>query len=212
MTFAGENITVKKKNTEKARDHKEVKTMSKKMDYFTALYNVAKVVNGTLEVSEILNRIVRSVTEAMKVKACSLRLLDSRRQKLVLGAVHGLSEDYLRKGPVLVKASGIDRKCLRGETIYVRDAQTDRNFQYRAMARAEGIKSVLVVPLKVADDSIGVMRVYAGKEREFDQREVEFLEAVAGLSAIALDNARIHQALRRNYDLVIEHRYRLDDL
>ena len=63
----------------------------KKLDYFTALYNVAKVVNGSLDVSHILNQIVRSVTETMKVKACSLRLLDSKGQKLILGAYHGLS-------------------------------------------------------------------------------------------------------------------------
>lgn len=184
----------------------------KKLDYFTALYNVAKVVNGTLDVSEILHTIVRCVTETMRVKACSLRLLDSKRLKLVLGAVYGLSEEYLNKGPILVKESGIDRKSLKGETIYVRDAQTDKDFQYRDMAKAEKIKSVLVVPLKVAETIIGVMRIYSETEREFDEQEIKFLEAVANLSAIALENARVHQALRKNYDLVIESRYRLDDL
>lgn len=184
----------------------------KKLDYFTALYNAAKVVNGSLDVSHILNQIVHCVTETMKVKACSLRLLDAKGQRLILGAVYGLSEQYLHKGPVLVKESGVDRKSLKGETIYVRDAQTDRSFQYRAMAKAEKIKSVLVVPLKVADCSIGVMRVYSETEREFDRQAVKFLEAVANLSAIALDNARLYQALRKNYDLVIESRYRLDDL
>jgi len=184
----------------------------KKMDYFTAIYNVAKVVNGTLDTSQILNTIVRCVTEAMKVKACSLRLLDSKGQRLMLSAYCGLSGEYLHKGPVLVKESGIDRKALKGETIYIRNAQTNRNFQYRAMARREGIISVLVVPLQVGDNSMGVMRVYSGTEREFDEQEVKFLEAVASLSAIAIDNALLYEALRKNYDLVIENRYRLDDL
>lgn len=184
----------------------------KKMDYFTAIYNVAKVVNGTLDVSQVLTRIVQQVTEAMKVKACSLRLLDSRGQRLVLGACCGLSDEYLHKGPVLVKESGIDRKSLKGESIYVRNAQTDRNFQYRAMARSEGITSVLVVPLQVGDKVIGVMRVYSAAEREFDDQEIKFLDAAANLSAIAIDNARLYQALRKHYDLVIESRYRLDDL
>lgn len=184
----------------------------KKMDYFTAIYNVAKVVNGTLDTSQILNTIVRCVTETMKVKACSLRLLDARGQRLMLGAYCGLSDEYLHKGPVLVKESGIDRKALKGETIYIRNAQTDRNFQYRPMARREGIKSVLAVPLRVGENIIGVMRVYSGTEREFDGQEVKFLEAVANLSAIAIENARLYQALQRNYELVIENRYRLDDL
>jgi signal transduction protein with GAF and PtsI domain len=184
----------------------------KKMDYFTAIYNVAKVVNGTLDTSHVLSTIVRCVTETMKVKACSLRLLDTRGQRLMLGAYYGLSEKYLHKGPVLVKESGLDRKSLKGQTMYVRNAQTDRNFQYRDMARREGIISVLVVPLRVGDNVIGVMRVYSGTEREFDEKEVKFLEAVANLSAIAIDNARLYQALRKNFELVIENRYRLDDL
>ena len=78
--------------------------MKKEMDYFTALYNVAKVVNGTLDVSQILDTIIKCVTETMRVKACSLRLLESRRRRLVMGAAYGLSEDYIRKGPMCTKA------------------------------------------------------------------------------------------------------------
>ncbi len=40
---------------------------------------------------------------------------------------------------------------------------------------------------------------------------MKFMEAVANLSAIALENARLHQALQRDYDLLIEHKYRIDD-
>jgi len=56
-----------------------------------------------------------------------------------------------------------------------------------------------------------VLRAYTGEERKFDRREIRFLEAVANLSAIALDNARLYNALKTNFDLVIEHKYRIDD-
>ena len=59
--------------------------------------------------------------------------------------------------------------------------------------------------------SIGVLRAYTEKVRQFTRDEIKFLEAVANLSAIALENARLHQALRRDYDLLVEHKYRLDD-
>ena len=59
--------------------------------------------------------------------------------------------------------------------------------------------------------AIGVLRAYSEEEREFNEKEIKFLEAVANLSAIALENARLHQALRRDYDLMVEHKYRLDD-
>ena len=63
----------------------------------------------------------------------------------------------------------------------------------------------------VEKKSIGILRVYSEKVRKFEEKEVKYLEAVANLSAIALENARLHQALRKDYDLLIDHKYRLDD-
>ena len=128
-----------------------------------------------------------------------------------MGAYHGLSDGYIRKGPVLVAESGLDKKALKGKTIWLKNAQTDDDFQYKDKARAEGIKSVLVVPLMAEKKAIGVLRVYEAKERKFDEDETRFMEAVANLSAIALENARLHQALRKDYDLIIAHKDRIDD-
>lgn len=183
----------------------------KKKDYFLALYEAAKVVNASLTPSMVMEEIVACVADTMKAKASSLRLLDARRKKLLMGASRGLSDGYIRKGPVLIKESGLDQKALKGKTIYLKNAQTDKGFQYKDKARAEGIKSVMVVPLMVGKKAVGVLRVYSEKVRTFDEDERKFLEAMANLSAIALENARLHQALRQDYDLLVAHKYRLDD-
>jgi signal transduction protein with GAF and PtsI domain len=183
----------------------------KDKNYFSALYEVVRVIHSSLDVNTVLQEIVKSVVEVMEVKASSIRLLDSRRKVLILGAAYGLSRGYLKKGPVLVRESGLDQKVLKGELIYVKNAQTDPDFQYGAGARTEGIKSVIAAPLIAEKKVIGVLRVYAGKIREFNSQEIQFLEAVANLSALALNNARLHQALQTNYDLLIANKYRLDD-
>lgn len=183
----------------------------KEMDYFVALYDVAKVINASLEPSDVLQEIVICVAKAMHVKACSLRLLDSREKKLVLGASCGLSDAYLHKGPILIEESGLDRKALKGKTVFVKDAQTDKGFQYRGKAAAEGIRSVLVVPLLLEKKAVGVLRVYTEKIREFSEKEIRFLEVVANLSAIALDNARLHKTLQNECNLILANKYRIDD-
>jgi len=109
----------------------------KEMQYFEALYDAARVVNASLEPAAVLEKIVRCVTEAMNVKACSIRLLDARGKRLLMGAARGLSKGYLVKGPVLIKESGIDRRALAGRTIWIRDARSDRGFQYSAEAKKE---------------------------------------------------------------------------
>ncbi|MBU2054169.1 MAG: GAF domain-containing protein [Proteobacteria bacterium] len=183
----------------------------KDVDYFVALYDVARVINASLEPSKVMGKIVQCVVKAMGVKASSIRLLDSRERKLVLGAASGLSKGYVLKGPILIEESGLDRKVLRGRSVWLKDAQTAKDFQYGAMAKTEGIKSVLVVPLMLKKKAIGVLRVYADRVRKFSDEELKFLKAVANLSAIALDNARLHETVQTRCDLMAAHKYRIDD-
>lgn len=180
-------------------------------DYFIPLYDVAKVINASLEPARVLSEIVQCTAAAMEIKACSLRLLDKKKEKLIWAAATGLSTDYIRKGAVVVSESGLDRRALGGETVYIEDASVSSEFQYGEKAESEGIKSVLVTPLMVENKSIGVLRVYSDEVRKFHENEIKFLKAVANLSAIALENARLHQAVQIDYDLLTAHKYRLDD-
>jgi len=183
----------------------------KPIDYFVALYDLARVINASLDPCVVLEQVAQHVALTIRAKACSIRLLDSRKQRLLLRAAYGLSDKYLRKGPVLVKESGLDKKALQGKTMWLRDASTDKNFQYGARAKAEGIKSVLVLPLLIDNKATGVLRVYSDKVREFDDQEIRFLEAAANLSAIAIENARLHKTLQNRYELMTEHKNRIDD-
>lgn len=183
----------------------------KEKNYFEALYQVARVVNSSLDPAKVLEEIVTGVSRAVGAKACAIRLLDPRRKELVMGASHGLSEGYLRKGRVMVDKSGLDQQALKGGPVCIMDAQNDPGFQYGERAQAEGIRSICVVPLKVGKRSIGVLRVYSDTKRAWDEQEERFLEAAANLSAIALENARLHRALETDYNLLVAHKYRLDD-
>lgn len=183
----------------------------KEMDYYKTLYELAKTINSSLEFSRVLEKIVQSVTNAMGVKACSIRLLGRQKRRLLMGASYGLSSGYLRKGPVEVEKSGIDREVLGGRYVAIRDARNDPKFQYPERAKQEGIVSVLVVPLMVEETPIGVLRVYTAECRDFSQDEVEFLTIIANLSAIAIENARLHQALKADYELLAAYEYRLFD-
>src|SRR5436189_4912487 len=97
-------MTTNSKNTSPpARQHR---------DYYTALYQAALTISSSLELSQVLQSVVTSITEAMRVKACVLRLLDPRTGQLRLSAVYGLSSEYLAKGPVSVTDSPIDSEAL----------------------------------------------------------------------------------------------------
>jgi signal transduction protein with GAF and PtsI domain len=177
--------------------------------FYQAFYDLAKTVNSSLEPGEVLAKIVEQVTKAMSAKGCTIRLLDKEGRRLLAGASYGLSKGYLRKGAVDVEKSGLDREALQGKNVYMADACSDDRFQYPDAAKAECIHSIMVVPLKVDDRVIGSLRLYSEILREFDKQEIEFLEAVSNISAIAIENARMHQALKKDYELLTAYEYRI---
>jgi GAF domain-containing protein len=173
-------------------------------DYYTALYQVALTISSSLELAEVLQSVVKSITEAMQVKACVLRLLDSRTGQLQLSAVYGLSSGYLAKGPVDVEHSPIDSEALSGKPVIIQDVCADTRFQYVEAAKREGIVSVLCVPLEVRGESIGVLRVYTGEPCVFHEDDIQFLSVLASLAALAIENANLYESLKNSYDGVMD--------
>ncbi|WP_027177178.1 GAF domain-containing protein [Desulfovibrio aminophilus] len=185
--------------------------MDRYESYYRSLYAAAMAVNSSLDPKLVLKTIVECAAKAMDAKACSLRLLDRSGRQLMPGAGFGLSNKYLRKGPVDLDQSAVDREVLSGRVVQVADASSDPRFQYGKAAKDEGIVSVLVVPLRVEDKPVGVMRVYTDEKRTFNAEEEEFLTSIAALSALAIENARLHQALKREYESVLSFDYRTFD-
>ncbi|HET8913729.1 MAG TPA: GAF domain-containing protein [Ktedonobacteraceae bacterium] len=173
-------------------------------DYYKALYQATLTISSSLELDQVLQSVVSSITEVMETKACSLRLFERSSGLLHLGAVHGLSEDYLTKGPIEVSHSPIDVEVLSGKPVYIQDVRSDDRFQYPQAAKHEGIISVLCVPLEVRGEAIGVMRVYTNTPTTFHDDDIQFLSVLASLSALAIENARLYESVKRSYEGVID--------
>lgn len=179
-------------------------------DYFQALYEVCAVINSSLEPQVVLQKIAEQLTKAMQAKACSIRLLDRHGELLLSSAAHGLSKGYIRKGKVEVKKSQLDTEVISsGKPVYIEDVSRDTRFQYPEAAKEEGLGSVLVAPLKVEGRVIGVVRVYTSGRYEFNDSDREFIVAVTHIAAIAIENAKLHQALKSDYELLTEYNYQI---
>ncbi len=161
-----------------------------------ALFKITQAINSSLRLDAVLQAILETTTAEMRLMAATVRLLDARGQTLQLAASYGLSERYLKKGPVEVERSAIDKVVLQGQAVAILDVGQEPGFQYPAEAIQEGIRSVLAVPIRVKDRIIGVLRVYSSEPYRFVKEEIDFLTAVAHLGGIAIENARLHEALQ----------------
>lgn len=195
--------------TEKFRTVTWEDSMSQKRLY-EIIYEVSRTVNSTLDPGEVLRRIAEQVTQAMGAKGCFIRLLDRSGAILKPAAFFGLSDRYAAKGVVRVEKSGLDREVLAGNVVQIADAGSDPRFQYRDDAVREGLVSVLVAPMFVEGSRpIGVLRVYTGEARVFGEEEIKFVQAIADISAIAIENARMHQTLKRQMELINAYDYQV---
>ena len=167
--------------------------LRQRIQELTALFNISAMLTGTRGLQQILDRITRGVADALRVKSCSVRLLDEHRDELVIKSVYGLSEHYLKKGPVTIGMSPIDRVALAGKMVYIADMAKDERVIYPEEARSEGIVSSLVVGMIFKDRPIGVLRVYTAQEHVFSEFETKLLQSIASQAAVAIENARLQE-------------------
>ncbi len=171
---------------------------------YLAFQTIAREVNSSLELGDVLAALLRTTIVQMNYKAGSIRLLDEKRRILKLVASYGLSETYLAKGEIRVEDSPIDRQVMQGQPMTVFDISQGTGLQYPEEAAREGIRSVLAVPMRLQNTVVGVLRVYSGQPSRFSPEEAAFISAVAELGTLAIENARLHQTLAEKYQAARE--------
>jgi GAF domain-containing protein len=122
-----------------------------------------------------------------------------------MAAACGLSASYVQKGEVEVAHSPIDQQVLNDkQPIGITEVSSAAGLQYPEEAQREGIRSLLILPLCAHDTPIGVLRLYSGQVRRFSAEEIAFATTVADLGAIAIENAKLHEALKARMEALKE--------
>jgi len=138
----------------------------------------------------------------MGMKACAIRLFYTEKRTLELVASHGLTKNYIRKGPV--DADSSLSESMKGKTVTILNVAQDPRVQYPKAAIEEGIVSLGSIPLSIKGRVIGVMRLYTGVPHNFSVDELNFAEALAEMGAIAIQNARLYEGLRKDFDRTLD--------
>lgn len=156
--------------------------------YLESYQDICKAISSSLALNEVLDLIVANTVKVMNVKASMLRLLNRETQKLEVAAYYGLSERYVKKGPVEYDASIDD--ALAGKAVSIYDITSDANARYHKEAEEEGIRSILSIPIKFKEEVIGVLRMYTAEPVKYKDEDLKFMAAIAEQAAIAIVNAR----------------------
>ena len=165
--------------------------------YYAALRQVTKVANSAFGLRKICNSIAKSTVRALQANGCRILSLNSKKEYLIPVGAYGLSDLYLKKGPLDARKSLPD--ILEGKVVFIADAATDERVQHPQIAQAQGISSILGVPILGKGETIGEIRIYTREPRQFSEADRSFLLGVADMCAVVLERAELSQLLERNY-------------
>jgi len=160
------------------------------------IIEITGALNSTLNVDELLEMIMKSASELLNAETSSLLLLDEESGDLVIHVATGEPGERVERRHV-PPGKGIAGAVLEsGEPTVISDAKTDERF-YGVMDQPTGFetKNMLALPLKVRDQSIGVVEVINKRDGEWTDDDKDLAGALANQAAIAIDNARLYAKL-----------------
>jgi signal transduction protein with GAF and PtsI domain len=170
------------------------KKQSKAISYtkrIEAISKVSKTITSNLYLEDILKLVVTVTAEIMRSKICSLMLVDEKTGELVLKTTQSMSESYNKK-PRLKIGEGIAGKAaFENKPIAIYDISKEPEYKFKDIAKKEGLKSLLSVPLAVKGRVIGVLNSYTSDPHKFTADETNILTTVANQAAIVIENSEL---------------------
>jgi GAF domain-containing protein len=157
---------------------------------------LASAINSSLEIKEVLQNLGEKTCKALGMKGVTIRLLNEDSQSLDLVSSYGLSQAFLNKGPVSATVGVTE--TLNGETVVIEDVSKDDRLQYPKEVKAEGINSMVCVPISSRDRVIGVMRLFSECPRKYPRDFIVIVEALAHTGALAIQNASMYLTLQED--------------
>jgi two-component sensor histidine kinase/putative methionine-R-sulfoxide reductase with GAF domain len=165
--------------------------ISTRQTQLSAISEVSKTITSNLYLEEILQLIVAMTAKTMNFRICSIMLLDEDKGELVIKATQSRSHDYRYKPNLKVGESVAGRAVQDGQVLTILDVKQAPDYRFPDIAEKEGLCSLICVPLRVKDRTIGVLNCYTGRPHVFSQAEVDLLMTVSNHAAIAIENAKL---------------------
>lgn len=165
-----------------------------------ALLKIIRTINSHLNLDEVLKSVMDVTTQAMRVEASSLVLIDDETNELLFHVTEGEKAKIIKTIRMKAGEGIVGWVIQRTTPVLVNDVSKDKRF-YKAADKKSGFitKSILCVPMNTSSKCLGAIEVInkiGGKN--FDETDKIFLEAISSQAAIAIDNAKLHEQIVKN--------------
>ena len=174
----------------------------------TTLHRLGAQISASLELTEVLNAVAEASRQMLAADIGAVGLLDDKREEVLVKATAGARTESLKHLRVPVRDQTPGSILTSGQPIvievYKPNLLTPHDIDLIA---AEGIVSLLVVPLQRGERMLGLIGVMTRQRRHFSKSDVLLLTRLAHQVVVAIENAQLYQQVR--HIAVLEERDRL---
>ncbi len=182
----------------------------------SAIREVGRAVSSTLELSDLLSKLLHSIVAVMPAERAILVFVNPDTGELEPRAVWPREE---AKGELALSRSIVERAMSERVTLLLSDAMSDERFGQMESVIDLHIRSAICAPLLAArpryldpahsddappadgDEVIGVIFLdTTAATHVFDRADAEMVSIIASQAAVAIQNARLYTDLREAYE------------
>ena len=163
-------------------------------DTLETLAEIGREMSAILDLDELLTRLAHLVKRIINYRIFGIALLDEGSEMLEMKLAIKYGENPLVLAPVKLGQGLVGYAALHKEAVLVDDVTVDPRY----IKAVEDVRSELVIPLLLKDRCIGVFDLESPEPGAFTKKHVELLTLLAAQAAVAIENARLYEAIRDN--------------
>ena len=167
------------------------------VDTLETLAEIGREMSSILDLDALLTRIANLTKRLVDYRTFGILLLNEDEQilemKLAVRYGQGAESKQMKLGEGLVGWAALHK-----EPVLVADVSTDPRY----VSLVEDARSELVIPMLIKDRCIGVFDLESPELNAFTREHKELLTLLATQAAIAIDNARLYDEVRRNEERI----------
>jgi GAF domain-containing protein/ligand-binding sensor domain-containing protein len=175
----------------------------RRLAQLTALQETTTAVASTLELEKLLHLIVHDAVSLLRAEGGILNLVDWDALEDEVVAAAGVAADTMGKR-MRLEAGLSGWVTLHDQAVVSNDARADERVNQPGWARMESesgrrIRNAAAAPLRIKDEVVGTLVILdkQGGEADFDESDLNLLQAFANQAATAIENARLFEAEQR---------------
>ncbi len=190
-----------------------ISTLKRERNELETLYDIARVLNSTLEFDEVLRLVMEQVIRFVNAERGFLALVNPTTNELDFTIALDKQGQPIDRTAYKNSRSTVNRVVQTREPILTDDAQVDDALKGQESIMAYGIRSIMCAPLVVRDHCIGAVYVDSRINANlFGPKHREMLLAFCHQAAIAIDNARLFADLTKTIRKVNEDKQYMDNI